>query len=495
MTETAVAHRVSTGIAGLDDILGGGLPAGRLYLLQGNPGAGKTTLALQFLMEGAARGERVLYITLSETRDEMIAVAESHGWDLGSVDLFELSQIEELTRAEAQQTMFHPAQVELTETMRLLLGAADRVDPQRLVFDSVSELRLLASDPLRYRRQILALKQHFAGRHTTVLLLDDNTASGSDLHLQSLAHGVIDLEQNVQDYGVDRRRLRVRKLRGAQFRAGFHDYEIRRGGIVVFPRLVAAEHRTDIDLRNASTGVAQLDTLLGGGLDRGTATLLIGPSGVGKSSVATQVAVAAAERGERVVLYIFDERRETLFHRSAGLGMPLGHFVETGLIEVRQIDPAELTPGAFASLVTDGVTRRGRKVVVIDSLNGYLHAMSAERDLLLQLHELLAFLGQQDVLTLLVYAQHGMMVASPSRGGIDVSYLADTVLLFRHYEFAGHIKQAVSVFKKRSGDHEKTIRDIRLTRQGLMLGEPLEEFRGVLSGVPIYQGNPFAVAP
>jgi circadian clock protein KaiC len=494
MTEAVAGMLVSTGIAGLDDILGGGLPAGRLYLLQGNPGAGKTTLALQFLMEGAARGERVLYITLSETRDEMIAVAESHGWDLGAVELFELSQIEELTRAETQQTMFHPGQVELTETMRLLLDTADRVDPQRLVFDSVSELRLLASDPLRYRRQILALKQHFAGRHTTVLLLDDNTAMGTDLHLQSLAHGVIDLEQHAQDYGIDRRRLRVRKLRGVQFRAGYHDYEILRGGMVVFPRLIAAEHRTGAILTNASRGVDKLDALLGGGLDRGTATLLIGPSGVGKSTVAIQIAVAAAERGERAALYIFDERRETLFHRAAGLGMPLARHVEAGLIHVRQIDPAEMTPGAFASTVTGGVTANRHKVVVVDSLNGYLHAMSAERDLLLQMHELLSFLGQQDVMTLLVYAQHGMLAAS-SRQGLDISYLADTVLLFRHYEFAGRIQQAMSVFKKRSGDHEKTIRDFHMTPRGLTLGEPLEEFHGVLTGVPIYQGNPMVAAP
>jgi circadian clock protein KaiC len=322
-----------------------------------------------------------------------------------------------------------------------------------------------------------------------VLLLDDNTAAGADLHLRSLAHGVISLEQRAQDYGIDRRRLRVQKLRGVQFRAGYHDYEILRGGIQVFPRLVAADHRSAHTLANVSTGVSGLDALLGGGLDRGTAALLIGPAGTGKSSVATQMVVAAAERGEHGAMYIFDERRETLFHRSSGLGMPLKRHMESGLVDVRQIDPAELTPGAFAAAVTEGVERRNHRVIAIDSLNGYLHAMGAERDLMLQLHELLTYLGQKDVVTLLVYAQHGMMVQGGSKQGIDVSYLADTVLLFRHYEYSGQIRQALSAFKKRSGVHEKTIRDFRITTGGLRLGPPLEEFHGVLSGIPTFHGE------
>ncbi|MBC7905520.1 MAG: AAA family ATPase [Rhodospirillaceae bacterium] len=473
----------STGIGGLDEVLGGGVPRNRLYLVNGNPGSGKTTMALQFLMQGLREGERVFYITLSETKEELEAVVESHGWTLDGLHIFELSALDKILASDMQQSVFHPAQVELAEVMQCILTEVDRVAPSRVVLDSVSEVRLLAGDALRYRRQILALKQHFVGRNCTVLLLNDQVAEGADLQLQSLAHGVLQLEHRALDFGGDRRQLRVQKIRGRAFREGFHDYKVIAGGLVVFPRLVAAEHREEMGIQAVSSGVAAFDAMVGGGIERGTATLLIGPSGAGKSTCATQLALAAAERGERVVMYVFDERPETLFHRSAGVGMDLVSHVQSGRITVRQIDPAELSPGEFTANVREAVEKEEAAMVVIDSLTGYLHSMSSERNLLLQLHELLAYLGQRNVISVMVFAQHGLQGATVA--SVDVSYLADTVILFRYYEYAGMLRQAISAFKKRGGNHERAIRDFSLGPHGLQIGEQLKQFRGVMTGMPL----------
>ncbi len=475
--------RLGTGSAGLDSILEGGFPANRLYLVEGDPGTGKTTLALQFLLEGARRGEPVLYVTLSETKEELTAVADSHGWTLEGVNLHELVPPEESLKAEAQYTIFHPSEVELGETTRLVLDEVERIQPRRVVFDSLSEMRLLARDPLRYRRQILALKQFFAGRRSTVLLLDDRTSADADLQVQSIAHGVLMLEQLALDYGAERRRLRVAKLRGSRFRGGFHDFAIRTGGLEVFPRLVAADRRGEFKPESVASGVDALDALLGGGLDRGTATLVLGPAGCGKSSLAAHFAAATAARGERAAVFIFDEGVNTYLSRAAGLGTDLREHVEAGHLTVQQVDPAELSPGEFAHTVCAAV-ERGARLVIIDSLNGYLQAMPDERFLTSQMHELLTYLNQQGVVTLLVMAQHGFMGSMSSP--VDVSYLADTVVLLRYFEAAGAIRRAISVVKKRTGRHEDTIREMRLSAsRGVEVGEPLTAFRGVLTGVPV----------
>jgi circadian clock protein KaiC len=486
--EQAIPARVSTGVAGLDDVLGGGLPANRLYLVQGDPGVGKTTLALQYLLDGARRGERVLYITLSETEEELRSVADSHGWALEGVSLFELSAAEQSLTAGEQNTLFHPSEVELKETTQALLAQIEKVQPTRVVFDSLSEMRLLAQSSLRYRRQILALKQYFAGKQCTVLMLDDRTSEHGDLQVQSVAHGVIDLHQLPTEYGSDRRRLRVMKLRGVRFRGGFHDFSILTGGLAVFPRLVAAEHHTLHTIEQTSTGVKELDALLGGGLPRGSSTLIMGPAGTGKSSVAVQAAVAAAGRGERAAMYIFDERLDTLLARSDGIGIDLRGVMKRGMVSVRQVDPAEQAPGEFAAAVRDSVERDGARVVVIDTLNGYMNAMPEARFLTLQLHELLTYLGQRGVITIMVVAQHGMMGANMMTP-VDTSYLADTVMLLRYFEYGGVIRQAISVIKKRSGTHERTLREFTIRRDGLHVGRPLEDFRGVLTGVPEYKGS------
>jgi circadian clock protein KaiC len=487
MSTKVFADLASTGVAGLDEVLGGGLARSRLYLINGNPGSGKTTMALQFLLRGVREGERVFYVTLSETKEELEAVAQSHGWNLQGVEIFELSALEQILASPIQQSVFHPAQVELAEVMQAILTEVDRVHPSRVVIDSVSEVRLLAGDALRYRRQILALKQHFVGRNCTVLLLNDQVADGSDLQLQSLAHGVLQLEHRAPEFGADRRRLRVQKMRGSPFREGFHDYRVLTGGLVVYPRLVAAEHRNEGGIQAVSSGVRALDSLVGGGIERGTATLLIGPSGSGKSSCATQFAIAAAERGERVAMYVFDERPETLRHRCAGLGMNLAGHVEAGRINLRQVDPAEMSPGEFAAMVRVEV-ESGASMVVVDSLSGYLHAMPSEKNLLLQLHELLAYLGQRNVISILVFAQHGVLAAAMTTP-IDVSYLADTVIMFRYYEHAGTLRQAISAFKKRAGKHERSIRDFSMDSRGLQIGEPLTHFRGVITGLPVLEGE------
>ncbi|HZT60302.1 MAG TPA: ATPase domain-containing protein [Pyrinomonadaceae bacterium] len=479
--------RLATGSAGLDRVLEGGFPANRLYLLEGDPGTGKTTLALQFLLEGARRKEPVLYVTLSETKEELTAVAHSHGWSLEGVNLHELVPPEESLKAEAQYTIFHPSEVELGETTRAVIEEVERIQPRRVVFDSLSEMRLLARDPLRYRRQILALKQFFAGRKTTVLLLDDRTSTDADLQVQSIAHGVLMLEQLELDYGAERRRLRVSKLRGSRFRGGFHDFTIRTGGVEVFPRLVAADRRAEFKQESVASEVAELDALLGGGLDRGTATLVLGPAGCGKSSLAAHFAAAAAARGERAAAFIFDEGVNTYLNRAAGLGTDLRKEVEAGRLTLQQVDPAELSPGEFAHAVCEAV-EGGARLVILDSLNGYLQAMPDERFLTAQMHELLTFLNQQGVVTLLVMAQHGFMGSMSSP--VDVSYLADTVVLLRYFEAAGAIRRAISVVKKRTGRHEDTIREMRLSAsRGVEVGEPLTAFRGVLTGVPVLVGG------
>lgn len=475
--------RVATGISGLDDILSGGLPSKRLYLVQGTPGVGKTTLALQFLLDGIRKGQRVLYVTLSETEEEINQVAASHGWSLEGIHLYELSMAEQTLRLDEENTLYATADVELKETVRVLLAEVARVKPTRVVFDSLSEIRLLAGTPVRYRRQLLGLKQYFAGQDCTVLLLDDKPSEAGDLQVESLVHGVIGLEQLPMHYGADRRRLRVAKLRGSPFRSGYHDYVIAKGGIRVFPRLIAAEHRRDTPMGNVPSGIPALDELLGGGLDRSTAALIMGPAGAGKSAIATQFACHAADRGEHAVMFLFEERIGTLRARADKLGMPLAKHIESGRITVKQIDPAELAPDEFTAFVRDAVIDHGARLVTIDSINGYFNAMPEARFLTLQMHELLAFLAERDVATILTMAQSGVAGAhmvSP----VDVSYLADTILLMRYFESAGRVRKALSVLKKRSGMHEDTIREVTLTSQGIEVGEPLSHFRGVLTGVP-----------
>jgi len=490
-SETRYSDVSATGIGGLDDILCGGFTPHRLYLVEGVPGSGKTTLALQYLLEGARQGEPVLYVTLSETEEELRAVSRSHGWDLSGVTIRELVPPEESLQPAEQYTMFHHAEVELSETTRTILTDVERLKPARLVFDSLSELRLLAGDPLRYRRQLLALKQFFRGRGCTVLLLDDLTSTGRDLQVQSIAHGVLVLEQLLPEYGADRRRLRVLKHRGRRFRGGYHDYIISGGGLQVFPRLVAAEHRTVLGEEKFSSGIAELDTLLGGGLERGTSTLLVGAAGTGKSSLAAQFVAAAAERGQASVMCIFDESKNVLLTRMRGLGVNLDAHVDAGRVEIRQIDPAELTPGEFASNIRKGVEERGARIVVIDSLNGFLNAMPCERFLTIHLHELLMFLGERGVATLLVGAHQGM-IGNAMITPIDASYLADAVVLLRYFEARGEVRQAISVIKKRGGQHERTIREFGLEPEGIQVGPPLVGFRGVLTGVPVERATDLA---
>jgi circadian clock protein KaiC len=474
-------ERSETGIAGLDDVLCGGLLPNRLYLVDGNPGSGKTTLSLQFLMEGVRQGEHVLYITLSETKEELLAGAASHGWSLDGIEIVEL--IDGDLDGDGQLTMYPTAEVELHETTRRILTAVEKNNPSRVIFDSLSEMRLLAQSSLRYRREILALKQFFNGRDCTAILLDDRTSEGSDLHLQSIAHGVISLEQLTPLYGAARRRLSVIKMRGTDFRSGYHDFAIERGGLRVFPRLVATEHEQPFVSENIKSGVTALDALLGGGPDRGTSTLLLGPAGSGKSTIAVQYAVAAAARGDHATIFAFDESEATLEARSASLGIDLKQGRAGGCVRVRQIDPAEVSPGEFAHLVREAVETDHARVLVIDSLNGYMNAMPEEQFLTVQLHELLTYLGRQGVTTLMVTAQHGL-VGSQMQSPVDTSYLADSVVFFRYFEHAGRVKKAVSVVKKRSGPHEESIRELRFDGKGIHLSEPLVCFRGILSGIP-----------
>ena len=477
-------NRSSTGVSGLDDILHGGLISDRLYLLEGDPGAGKTTLALQFLREGYKNNEKCLYITLSETKEELAAGAASHGWTIEGIEIIELISENGETADQPLATMYHPSEVELSETTRRVLDAVNRVNPSRVVFDSLSEMRLLAQNSLRYRRQILALKQFFVGRRCTVLLLDDGTSEGHDLQLQSIAHGVITLQQLAPVYGAERRRLRIQKLRGSSFRGGYHDFTIKTGGIQVYPRLIAAEHSEPFTRSQIKSGITALDALLGGGPDRGTSTLLLGPAGSGKSTLAVQYAVAAAARGDHATIFAFDESIATLEARTEALGIKLNRGLSAGQINIVQIDPAELSPGEFTYLTREAVERDKAKVVVIDSLNGYLNAMPEEQFLTAQLHELLGYLGRQGVTTLMVVAQHGL-VGSGMQSPVDTSYLADSVVLLRYFEYAGEVRKAVSVVKKRSGFHEATIREMYFDGTGIHLGEPLRRFRGILTGSPV----------
>ena len=474
--------RMTTGIEGLDDILHGGFPANRVYLVEGEPGTGKTTLAMQFLMAGARLGESGLYVSLSETREELEASARSHGWSLDGIGIHELVPAGDTLKPESQYTIFHPSEIELSETTSAVLKEVERLKPRRVVFDSLSEMRLLAHDPLRYRRQILALKQYFIGRQCTVLLLDDRTSTAADLQLQSIVHGVLSLEHLALEYGSDRRRLRVIKLRGSRFRGGYHDFNIETGGVVVFPRLIAAEHRLPFVKGNATSDIPELDSLVGGGLARGSSTLIIGPAGSGKSTLGAQFAVAAAARNEKSAIFVFDEIVETYVGRAEGVGARIQSHLDDGLITLKQVDPAELTPGEFAHRVVRAVDRDKVSVVIIDSLNGYLNAMPEERFLTIQMHELLTVLNQRGVVTILIMAQHGFLGAMDTP--VDVSYLADTVLMLRYYEAGGAVHRAVSVIKKRAGEHENTIRELKITSQGLRVGEPLARFRGVLTGVP-----------
>lgn len=479
--------RISTGCDGLDDVLGGGIDRDRVYLIEGRPGSGKTTIAMQFLLEGARRGEAGLYVSMSETRRELELVAQRHGWSLHEVEIFELVPAETALDADKELTVLHPAEVDLSETTRSIFGKVAAIGAQRVVIDSLSELRLLAQDPLRYRRQVLALKHYFAQRSCTVFLLDDFTSSPADQQLHSIVNGVILLEQLAIDYGAQRRRISITKMRGVQFRGGFHDCTIQRGGLVVYPRLVAAEHHKTFVAEYAPSGNAELDKLLGGGLERGTNALLIGAAGVGKSSVALTFAIAAVRRGEHAAFFAFDEGRGTLEARARTIGLDVEPAVASGHLKLQQIDPAELSPGEFASVVRSSVERDKARVVVIDSLNGYLNSMPDGRFLILQMHELLSYLNQQGVLTILVLAQHGLV--GPMETPLDISYLSDAVVMLRYFEHAGSVRRALSVVKKRSGVHEHTIREFRLTHDGVFLGPPLANFQGVFSGTPAYTGD------
>ncbi|HEY2574200.1 MAG TPA: ATPase domain-containing protein [Verrucomicrobiaceae bacterium] len=472
----------STGVPGLDLVLGGGLPGNRLYLIQGNPGVGKTTMALQFLLAGDKVGEKGLYITLSETREELEAIADSHGWDLSPIHLFELSTMEETLQGSADSTFFHPSEVELNRTITALLNEVRRVKPVRVVFDSLSEMRMLAEFPLRYRRQILQLKQFFAGRKCTVLLLDDQTGGSRDLQIESIAHGVLQLQRFSPDYGTSRRNLNIQKIRGVKFREGNHDFIIERGGIVLFPRLVAANHHVKFKREAFSSGNKQLDLLLGGGVDRGTSSMFMGPPGTGKSTMAAKFALEAARKSEKVLFFTFDETSAILLHRTAQVGMDLEPHVKKGVISMEQIDPAEISPGEMAHRVYDAVIRDGVRMVVIDSINGYLNAMPDERFLNLHLHELLGFLNNQGIITLMVLAQQGLIGNMQST--VDLTYLSDTVVVFRYFEVLGVVKQAMSVIKKRSGNHERTLREFTIDQEGFHISEPLRDMQGVFTGVP-----------
>ena len=490
-----VPAKVSTGISGLDDILGGGLAPNRLYLVEGMPGSGKTTLALQFLSAGRLAGERCLYVTLSETQEELEAVVASHGLTLDGIDVFELASADNVFSAGREMTLLHPWEMELGETVNLITAQVERMNPSRVVFDSLSEMRLLAQEPLRYRRQILALKQFFTGRKATVLLLDDLTGGGGqqDLQLHSISHGMITLERLTLDFGIARRRLQVQKLRGSDFRTGFHDLTIRRGGLEVFPRLVAAEHHRPFAGDPVSSGLPELDILLGGGPLRGTCTLITGPAGTGKTTLALQYVATACARGERAAVYEFDERIGTLLTRAAKQGFELQACIDDGKLLLQQIDPAEISPGELTSAIRNEVERENVRLVVIDSLSGYQAAMPQENQLVLQLHELLSYLNQQGLATLLIDVQQGLVGSVEANRAI--SYLADAVLLLRFFEAGGRVRKAISALKNRSGAHEDTIREFRIDSSGVRIGEPLTGFHGVLTGNPTYTGEAKPLLP
>jgi circadian clock protein KaiC len=480
--------RAAMGVPGLDDILGGGLLPGHVYLLEGSPGTGKTTTALRFLLEGAERGEKGLYITLSETEQELRSGARSHGWEIDKrIAVFELVPPESLLDPDKQQSLLYSSDLELGETTKLIFEEIARVSPQRIVLDSLSEIRLLAQNSLRYRRQILALKHYFAKHGATVLMLDDLTSESLDKTVHSVVHGVIRLEELAPAYGAERRRMRVMKYRGTKFRGGWHDFIIRTGGVAVFPRLVAAEHRARFERKQISSGIRELDALVGGGVETGSSVLILGPAGTGKSTFIFQYIDAAVKRGEKAAMFIFDEELGLLLDRTRAMGFNFEGMVADGNLILEQVDAAELSPGEFAHRVRSRVDNSGAKTVAIDSLNGYSAAMPNENSLVLHIHELLQYLNRKGATTFLTVAQHGLV--GDMKAPVDVTYLADTVILLRYYEAVGRVKRAVSVIKKRTGWHEDTIRDYQISNSGLSLGEPLAEFQGVLRGVPNYVGK------
>ena len=474
------------GIEGLDNILNGGIERNRLYLVEGNPGTGKTTMAVQFLIEGHRAGESTLYITLSETEEELRATAVSHGWDLDGIGMFELVPPESLLDEAQQQSLLYSSDLELGETTRAVFNVVERMRPDRVVVDSLSEIRLLAQSSLRYRRQMLALK-HFLSRHDcTALLLDDMTADLSERTVHSIAHGVLRLEELSPLYGADRRRMRVTKMRGQAYRGGYHDFAILRGGVHVFPRLVASEHQSPFAAGSLRSGITTLDDLAGGGLDRGTSTLVIGPSGSGKTLTSLAFASAAVRDGGKAAMFVLDEDVRLLALRATGIGCDVPAMQESGMLLLEQVDPADLSPGEFAHRVRHMVETEGVGVVVIDSLNGYYAAMPEEQFLMLHMHELLSYLGRRGVVSILTMAQQG--VIGDMRSPVDVTYLADTVMLLRFFEASGQVRRAVSTIKKRSGAHEDTIRELQVTATGLTVGPPLREFQGILRGTPVYAG-------
>lgn len=475
-----------TGVPGLDEVLAGGLPAGHLYLVEGTPGAGKTTLGLQFLLEGRVLGQKGLYVTLSETSDELAQGARSHGWELDGIEIFDLVGDEGLS-ADAEQSILNPSDFELGETIRNVMALVERVRPERVVFDSLSELRLLSQNPLRYRRQILALKRFFLTQRCTVLMLDDKSAGAGDMHLHSIAHGVIHLEQNTGTYGPDKRRLRVVKMRGVRFREGEHDFNLDWGGLQVFSRLVANEHGREHASEAVSSGNAELDRLLGGGLVPGSNLLFAGPAGVGKTTTAVCCAAAAMQRGGKAAFFLFDEGIKTLILRSRALGLDVEEYISSGQLDLHTIDPAAISAGEFSHRVRDAVERRGVGTVVIDTLNAYLVAMPGSNFLLLQMHELLTYLNLQGVTTILVLSQHGLSGDVPN--DVDLSYLSDSMLQFRYFEARGQLLKAVSVIKSRTSAHASTIHQFRLSPSGLEIGEALTDFEGVMAGVPRYRGE------
>ncbi|HWD94283.1 MAG TPA: ATPase domain-containing protein [Verrucomicrobiae bacterium] len=485
--------KIPSGVPGLDNILMGGfIPAG-FYLIQGDPGSGKTTIALQYSIGRAKAGERILYVSLTETKQDLQNAAESHNWNIAGIDICDLSRAANNLAGQAEISVFHPSETELGETTQAILDEVERLKPAHVIFDGLSELRLLAGDPLRYRRQLLSLKNFFYDRKITVMALDDRTFPMGDIQPESLVGGNIVLERHLPVYGRSRRKLFVTKVRGANFREGYHDYELIQGGMIVHPRLVAAEHHDRFSSKMSASGIEHLDIMLCGGLSVGTTTLLLGPAGVGKSTVSMQFVLEALRKGERAAVYIFDEVLGTMVERTeklcAGKEGGLRAFIEEGLLHVQQIDPAEMSAGAFSHEVRRAVDE-GAKIVVIDSLNGYLNAMPEERFLTAHLHEMFAYLNQKGITTILVVAQHGLMTAGAGNStDIDVSYLADTVLLFRYFETNAEIKQAISILKKRTGKHERTIRQLVIDEHGVKVGNPLKDFFGIMTGVPQYKGK------